>query len=293
MTRRLAAFCILFVAFVAKADESTGMIWVAEGERNRVYLLGSIHLLREEDHPLPAAVDAVYEDADALVMELDMDDIDPISSMQNLISLGVLEEGRTLADVMGEDMYAQAEASARDIEIPLDMFARSEPWLAAMTVQEILMMRVGYRGDLGVEMYLADRALVDGKPITGLETVEQQLRFLDGLTFETQSKWFLYSIIEAVRLEMVVDDLVDAWRNGDVAFMERELLHDMNNYPEMHEEILLQRNRSWVEPILDLLDDDDNYLVVVGAAHLVGEGGVPDLLSAEGVRIKLLHESVR
>ena len=38
------------------------------------------------------------------------------------------------------------------------------------------------------------------------------------------------------------------------------------------------RNRRWVERILALLDDDEDYLVVVGALHLVGDYGLPCLL---------------
>ena len=37
-------------------------VWMAEGASNRVYLLGSVHLLRRQDHPLPQVIDAAYDD---------------------------------------------------------------------------------------------------------------------------------------------------------------------------------------------------------------------------------------
>ena len=67
----------------------------------------------------------------------------------------------------------------------------------------------------------------------------------------------------------------------------------MAEYPEMHDAILVARNERWVDQIVEMLDSEEDILVIVGAAHLVGEDGVPDLLSKEGVRIKQLHESVR
>ena len=63
----------------------------------------------------------------------------------------------------------------------------------------------------------------DGKPIDGLETADEQLGFLDGLSLDTQNRWLLYSMVEARRMEMLIDDIVAAWRAGDVEFVEREL----------------------------------------------------------------------
>jgi len=51
-----------------------------------------------------------------------------------------------------------------------------------------------------------------------------------------------------------------------------------------------KRNRRWVSQIVELLDDRDDYLVIVGALHLVGEAGVPKLLAKEGIKILQLSE---
>lgn len=292
MRNALAALFLLLYALVARGGEPA-MIWIAEGDTNRVYLLGSIHVLRETDHPLPGAVEVVYDDAERLVMEIDMDDIDPLAALQVLMSYGVLEGDTTLQDIMGPEAYAQARASAAEINIPMELLDKTKPWLAAVTVQEMIMMRVGFKAEHGIEMYLTSKATADGKPITGLETVEQQLGFLDSLPTETQISWLLQSIAEAQNLETLVDEMVVAWRSGDVKFLEEKLLFEMDAYPELRDAILIDRNKSWVEPIMALLDDSDDYLVVVGVAHLVGDNGVPDLLSKHGVRIKQLHESVQ
>ena len=293
MRNAVAALILFFSSFAAYGDDEPAMIWVAAGETNQVYLLGSIHMLRAKDHPLPNNVEVAYDDAERLVMELDLDDIDPVGALQYLMANGVLDNQTKLRDVMGPELYAQAKASANETGIPIELLDQSEPWLAAMTVQEITLMRIGFKPEYGVEMYLMAKASADGKPITGLETIEQQLGFLDNLSIDTQIRWFLQSIEEGGRLEILIDDMVAAWRAGDLQFLEKELLHDMHNYPELHQAILTDRNKSWVAPIMELLDDEDDYLVVVGAAHLIGEDGVPDLLSKQGVRIRQLHESVR
>jgi uncharacterized protein YbaP (TraB family) len=271
----------------AAADEPA-MLWVAEGRQNTVYMLGSIHLLRQRDYPLPKAIDLVYDDADVIVMELDMDDLDYVAVMAAMRELGVLDNETRLRDLLGDELQAQAEAAAEATSIPLDLLQDSEPWLAAITVQELLSMRVGFVGELGIESYLSDKALADGKPILGLETIGEQLSFLDGLPMRAQSEWLVHSLVDGLRIEMLVDQLVKAWRGGDIDYLERELIHEAKMSPEVHDAVLLQRNRSWIDTIVSYLDDDVDYLVVVGAAHMVGEDGLVDLLAKREIAVSRL-----
>jgi uncharacterized protein YbaP (TraB family) len=244
--------------------------------------------LRQRDYPLPKAIDLVYDDADVIVMELDMDDLDYVAVMAAMRELGVLDNETRLRDLLGDELQAQAEAAAEATSIPLDLLQDSEPWLAAITVQELLSMRVGFVGELGIESYLSDKALADGKPILGLETIGEQLSFLDGLPMRAQSEWLVHSLVDGLRIEMLVDQLVKAWRGGDIDYLERELIHEAKMSPEVHDAILLQRNRSWIDTIVSYLDDDVDYLVVVGAAHLVGEDGLVDLLAKREIAVSRL-----
>ena len=88
-------------------------LWRVAGQSNTIYLLGSIHLLRPEDHPLPSVIDEVYREAEILVMELDMDDLDSAATQQLFHLTGVLRDDRTLRDLMEEGAYAQAELAAK------------------------------------------------------------------------------------------------------------------------------------------------------------------------------------
>jgi uncharacterized protein YbaP (TraB family) len=46
---------------------------------------------------------------------------------------------------------------------------------------------------------------------------------------------------------------------------------------------LVARNRKWIPKIEALLNDDKNYLVIVGTGHLVGQGSVIELLKRDGI----------
>ena len=292
MIRPLAVLSLLAALLApASANDEPAMLWIAQGNENSVYLLGSIHLLRPQDHPLPEIIDLVYGDADVLVMELDMDDLDFVDVMVAFRKLGVLDDDTRLEHLLGEELYAQAEAAAEATRVPLDLLDQSEPWLAAITAQEMLAMRIGFSGDLGIEQYLTNKARADGKPLTGLESIEEQLGFLDGLPIDAQNQWFVHSLVDALRIEMLVDELVAAWRRGDVAYLEQELLHEARMSPELHDALLVQRNRNWIDKLVDYLDEDEDYLVVVGAAHLVGDDGVVELLRERGVVVSQLGVS--
>jgi uncharacterized protein YbaP (TraB family) len=289
---RFAIALLWLVPAVAAADSiaSPVTMWVAEGTGNRVYLLGSIHLLREQDHPLPRIIGDAYEDAETLYMELDMDDLDPLATQATINRLGMLEEGTSLRELMGDELYTRAAAAASELEIPLEMLDRTEPWYAAITVEQLVLSRLGFNPAYGVEMHLLRKASGDGKEILGFETLEQQLGYLDGLSLEAQQTLLMQTLTEGAAIREIMDDLILAWRSGDIDYLEQTLLDDLSGYPELYDTIVADRNRLWVDTIDDLLDDGEDYLVIVGALHLVGEDGVPRLLEQRGIRITQMHE---
>ena len=276
-------------SFAANGAHPLSM-WKIEGLHNRVYLLGSIHLLREKDHPIPSAIYDAYDDADTLIMELDMDDVDPVATQAMTVELGLIQDDRTLADLLGPDDYAQAETLALAAEIPLNLLSRAEPWYAAMNVELMLLMRIGFNPALGIETHLMELAKRDEKEILGFETMRQQLEFLDGLSPEAQREMLMQALSEGGAMLELMDSMIEAWRHGDIGFLEENLLVDMQDYPELNQVIVVDRNLDWTAQIEALLDDDIDYLIVVGTLHLVGDEGVPGLLAERGHKVIQLHQ---
>ena len=292
MNRLASGLLLCVLAFAAWSDDNSHPVtlWRADGASNSVYILGSIHMLREEDHPLPQIIDEVYADAEIIVMELDMDDLDPAYTQAAFNRAGVMSDGTTLQDLMGDDAYAEAMEAAAAIDIPLEMLAQSEPWLAAMTVELMMLYRIGFNPLLGIEMTMTTRATQDGKPIEGLETVDEQLSFLDGLPLDAQREMLLQTLAEGAALSESIDELIDAWRHGDTTTLEEGLLSSIGEQSALSDALVTNRNRRWAETIATWLDDDRDYLVVVGALHLVGDEGVPNLLADKGIGIHQLRE---
>ena len=104
--RRLILAVLMLASAGAAAESHPLSMWQLNGASNRIYLLGSVHLLRERDYPIPSTIYTAYRDADTLIMELDMDDLDPAVTQALVSELGLIEDGRTLMDVMGDELYA-------------------------------------------------------------------------------------------------------------------------------------------------------------------------------------------
>ena len=283
---------LLFAACPALAadDGHPLSMWRIDGARNSIYLLGSIHMLREKDYPIPSAIYEAYEEAEALIMEIDMDDIDPVAEQAIATELGLIQDGRALRDLMGPEMYAEAESLAEALQIPLQLLEKSEPWYAAINVEMMMLMRIGFNPMHGVEFHLSEFAKRDNKEISGLETTRQQLEILDNLSLESQREMLIQTLSDSTELTKIMDEMINAWFYGDIEFLEKNLLADMQDLEELHEAIVVNRNRNWVEKIQDLLEEKDDYLIIVGALHLVGEEGVPQLLSQRGHKVTQLRQ---
>jgi hypothetical protein len=263
------------------------VLWTVQGTHNTVYLLGSIHVLRAEDGGLPKVAQDAYADAERLVMELDMDDVmsgDPMAMAATAQRLALLPEGQSLRSVLGSD-YAAVQARAREAGLDLAMFDRFEPWFVATALLQMELAKRGFSSEQGVEETLAKRAMADGKPIEGLETAEQQLGMLAGLPMAEQKRFLLMTIDEMDDFDAELDEMLQAWKSGDTAKLASLLGDEFEQFPELYRPLTEDRNRVWVGEIADLLDDHDDYLVVVGALHLVGRNSVVDLLQKRGYKV--------
>ena len=284
--------CLIMAAGSA-APQSTGhpiSMWQINGASNRIYLLGSVHVLRQQDHPIPTAIDKAYEDAEILIMEVDVDDLDPIEMAGMVNELGVIKDGSTLQEIMGPSLYEEAADYASQLDIPFLMLAQTEPWLAAITIEQMMLLRIGFNPEYGIEFHLSAKAGEDSKEILGLESVREQLEFLDKLSLSAQRSLLIQTLRESLNIEENLDLLIDAWRHGDIDFLEENLLAEMQRYPELYRTLVVDRNEAWVEQIRNLIGEQDDYLIVVGTLHLVGDDGLPALLSEIGITTDQLRE---
>jgi len=228
--------------------QEKSLLWKLEAGKNTVYLLGSIHLLKKDTVSSKPIIDEVFSKAKRLVFEIDIPKETPEKTQKLLMQKGVNLDGKTLI---------------------------------VMQLQKL-----GYDPSFGIDRQLAQRAQQANKPISGLETAEYQFDQLDRLSPAMQELMLRQSFDEMEQLGKTVDEMVLAWRTGDVASAEKLLLESMTDYPEIREKLLDERNRNWLPKIDQFLKLDEDVLVVVGAAHLLGKNGVIELLKSRGYKME-------
>jgi uncharacterized protein YbaP (TraB family) len=273
----------LLLCVTARADGALHSLWELHGKHNTVYLLGSIHVLRQSDYPLAPAVLDAYRDAKSLLMEVNLEEISSEQVQAEMLGSAVLPGGKTLPDVLGKERYGRAEALAHEVGVDLSLFDQFAPWFAAEAISQLQLTELGFQAESGVEMYFMERARTDGKSVAGLETVHDQISLFQNMSMDTQSEYLVSSLEQAHALPKEVDSMVRAWQRGDTQWFADQLKSELGQDPRLYQSVLVTRNRKWVPKIEALLNDDKNYLVIVGTGHLVGRDSVIDLLKKDGI----------
>jgi len=200
-------FLIGILPAVAIAAGEHGLVYEVQSDAVTLYIAGSIHVLRKTDFPLPANMDEVYSKSDALIMELDLDDLDPVESAALISSLAMAPDGESLRSLMGEASYNRSRKSASALGIDLKRLSEVRPWFAALTVLQISLMQAGYSPDTGVEKYFLARATKDHKSVEGLETMSQQLSIFASLSNEEQGLFLEKTLAELGELDEEIGKL--------------------------------------------------------------------------------------
>ncbi len=279
------AALLAVVSTASRADSNKHVFWEVAGKHNTVYLLGSVHLLHENDRALPAVTENAYLDAEVLVEELDIyamlgEVLSPEAMKQQF-----LPQGQKLAEILGPELNDKLREAVKPLNIDMDFLSRMQPWYVASMVSSLRLMQAGYSPQDGVDYQIAERAHRDGKPIEGFETAVQQLGFFASMPMD-QQRQFLAATLEETESSAELRQITDAWRRGDLAALEALLKEGMDEAPELFHRIVTDRNHNWLPRIEQMLaDTSQDYLVVTGALHMIGSQGLVELLRAKGYKI--------
>jgi uncharacterized protein YbaP (TraB family) len=281
----LVTLPILAETPLAESVEKTFM-WRVQNEGTTVYLVGSVHALTEDSYPLPAAMEAAFDDSQKLMFEIDLEEM--AAAAFQMLAAGSLQDGRTLEEVVGPETWTACVARIESMGLQPGMFRTMKPWMAAVTLTAFEMSNAGYLSSADLDTYFTERAKQAGKERLALETVDFQVGLFAELTPEQSMAFLDYTLEDLETVVPELDSIASSWRAGDVPRLETLLLEGFEEFPEIFSKMVTDRNRAWVAPIEELLFGHQNAMVVVGSLHLVGEEGVVELLRKRGYTIDQL-----
>lgn len=265
------------------------LLWKVSGRDSHVYLLGSFHLLKKDDYPLSADVDHALADAESLAFEIAPEALSDPQLPMRMARLGMGDAKTSLPATVSPEVLVRLHARMKALGLPADQLDRFKPWFVDVALVSALAKTLGFSPDDGLDRVLMARAKQLGKPATGLETVEAQLAALDSTPASEQ----VVSLNEITdpheNVKARLDELHGAWRNGDIAMIERLMRDDMQiKTPQTYRLIDVERNRAWLPKLETMLHAPAQHdtLVVVGALHLIGSNGLVQQLKARGYRVE-------
>ncbi|HZH43471.1 MAG TPA: TraB/GumN family protein [Lysobacter sp.] len=269
------------------------LLWKVSDADNSVYLLGSFHLLRPTDYPLSGEVYAALADAEQVLFEVAPEAMASPEAAQAMLMAALRRDGTALDSELPPALAARLRewlAENRDAlakaSIPEGMLQAMEPWFVGLLVAQMQLSELGMQPELGLDRHLADRAREAGKPSGGLETVDDAIAALDGLSPALQRQMLEEALESAQANE--AEQLHAGWRRGEVAVLEKALAEMRAEYPELYRRVNLDRNTAWLGQLEARLREagDDDTLAVVGALHLAGSDGLVERLRAKGYRVE-------
>jgi len=267
--------------------EAHPAIWTAHGKRGTVYLLGSVHALPASIHwRTPEITDALAK-ADVFVFEI-VPSPDAQASLKKMVAEhGTLPPGTSLRGLLSPEGQADFDKVLASVKLPLVAVDGMRPWLASLTISVARMMQKnGLSVDAGLDQVLTREATDKGKELRALESMEQQFSLLASPDDDQEVEQFESGLKQFLTQSYDLSGLLDAWASGDPAQIDGLFNKSLVKYPKVRKMLLDDRNRAWIKKIEPMLDNEDKvFFITVGAGHLVGKNGVPNLLRRAGYKV--------
>ena len=285
--------CAFPTTTLAQEAPSGPALWVAQDEDTTIYLFGTVHVLPEGLDWLQPTVAEALASSDQFVSEIDTSQIpefDPASGNppppeilaigQMQVEMGTLTTGGTLRDLMTDEQRTAYEETLGQLGIPPAAFDGFEPWFAAITLSQLMMMQAGLDPANGVERQLDH--LIEGKDRAAFETIEQQFTFFDTIPIQSQVSFLTDSSGGLEDMETMFGSMVDEWISGDPEGL-ADVMNQGLGEPHVRYNLLTLRNYNWAGWIDDRMDQPGTVFIAVGAGHLAGEYTVQDFLAERGI----------
>ncbi len=280
---RLLFSLVLLLPVAAVASPA---LWVIRNADTTIYLFGTVHLLPNDTAWRSPALDAALAKSRTLYIEITDDNP---AAMATLVLQYGLDPAHPLAERLDQAQRQHLSAAAAQAGVPggMETLNMMRPWLAALTLATAPLLKAGLDPQHGVDKQLKAQMLAGGKTALGLETAEQQIRFLADMPETTQLDFLRATLKDIDQGPALLNELIDAWKAGDVERIARIEDEDMRQQsPALYQRLLVERNQAWAGKIAALLKQPGTIFIAVGAAHLAGPDSVQAQLQKLGIEVE-------
>jgi uncharacterized protein len=280
----VAALVAFAAAAVAAPPFSEGRLWrISKPGLGESFVFATIHVADARVSAIPKPVEDVLARARTLAMELA-----PVAiADEELGDLEQLEGGGRLEPLIGADAYAVLRARLRAGGVPERTIERLKPWAA--------MLKIAHVEPRGDERSLDERLFAQAQArrmhVTSLELLRETVAAFDAIPAASQVALLKHVLVEHDSLIATIEPTIDAWRQGDLAWLARAAERADAQYPGMGEHYrqiakhVIDDRTVVMHHRLFMPLREGRVLVAIGAAHLYGERGLLAMLQRDGYRV--------
>jgi len=284
---------LLLLLLASACDRCNGakpLLWRIEAQQpggKPSYLFGTIHYPDDRVLKLPGAVTDAIDEADTVVTEVPMDS----ATQMQMAMKSMLPGGKTLQDVLPEDLYARLSKLFEAKGLPMMAIKRFKIWAVAVQVALVdHLMELASKTPL--DMHLYNLGKERGKELGGLETIEEQLAVFDSLTQEEQVEMLRQALEEREKnLEKgkdLLEMMVKMYLAGNADLLMERMMEEYD--PEnpldskLIKKLFTDRNHVMAERIAARIRETPgkSCFFAIGTGHLPGDDGVLALLQKAG-----------
>lgn len=279
---------LICLLILSSFTEAKAPVWKISKGSSSIYIGGTIHVLGQQDYPLPKAFDQAYKAASILVFETDMQKMQSPETQMAMITSTQYPPGTTISDKVSPQTRQKLTAYLDKKKIPFNQLAPFKPGMLMVSLTLLELQAIGMAG-AGVDAFYSQKAISDKKQGVYLETLEEQINLIANLGEGREDELVRYTLEDLTKLPETMSQIKHHWRNG-----ENKALNDLANkpmeesLPEMYAALLKDRNIAWIPQLEKFLSTSDTEFVLVGALHLAGKDGVIRLLEKKGYSITQL-----
>lgn len=287
--KNLFSVFLLLTIVISHAIAETSVWKVSKGD-NYFYVGGTIHILNKEDYPLPDAFNIAYQDADTLVFETDIDASNHPSQQAKMMTSMTYHDQRTLSSELKPETYQALKAFLATRQMPIAHFEKYQPWGLSLIITVMEYQRLGMISEFGVDKHFNDKGKANRKKIASLETIDEQLGFLQSLEKIDPNITIEYTLRDVESLPQWIQAMKTAWRKGNIEdFTNMQPVIEMKSqFPDVYHSFIVNRNNNWMTQIPRFIEDKNKEFILVGTLHLNGEKGLLSQLKDHGFKVEHL-----
>ncbi len=282
----LILLCLL-IPFHTFAETS---LWKVSKDDSELFIGGTIHVLSPEDYPLPIEFERAYKLSQKIVFETDLEAMAKPEIQQLFLKRLMYQKGKSLKDDLKPQTYQNLVDYAKSTGLMIETLNFFKPPMVMISLVMNELQRLGM-GDKGVDSYFNQKAIIDGKALGQLESIEFHLNVIENIGKGQEDEMILNTIEEMKELPMIMEEMKQAWRKGESKKLAKIGLFPMKtDFPDLFRMILVERNNAWVPRIEALLATPEVEFILVGALHLVSNEGVIEKLRGLGYKVEFFEQ---